>query len=54
MSTLEQKKERVIVAAYIDKAQQQRLVEQARREDRSLSALVRRALANELEREAVR
>jgi predicted transcriptional regulator len=41
---------RVQLGAFIDAGQRERLVELARAEDRSVSAVVRRALAAEIER----
>lgn len=55
MSQLAQEKtpvERVPLGALVDRAQHERLVELARREDCSVSRVVRRALAHELERQA--
>ena len=46
--TQEQGQTRVAIGAFIDR---RRLVELARKEDRSVSAIVRRALTAELERE---
>ena len=45
------RKERVPLGAFVDWDQHLQLVERARREDRSLSAIVRRALQAELERD---
>ena len=42
---------RVHVGAFVDREQRQQLVELARKRDRSVSSIVRRALAAELERE---
>jgi predicted transcriptional regulator len=42
---------RVYVGAFVDREQRQQLVELARKRDRSVSSIVRRALAAELERE---
>ena len=44
-------RERVHVGAFVDREQQQKLVKLARKRDRSVSSIVRRALAAELERE---
>ena len=41
---------RIPLGAFIDREQHAKLVEVARREDRSISAVVRRALSAELER----
>jgi post-segregation antitoxin (ccd killing protein) len=41
---------RVAIGAFVDVEQRRQLVELARQEDRSVSAVVRRALAAELER----
>jgi post-segregation antitoxin (ccd killing protein) len=46
--------ERVHVGAFVDREQRRQLVEHARREDRSVSAVVRRALQAELERQEPR
>jgi predicted transcriptional regulator len=56
MSQLARKRneERVHVGAFVDAHQRQQLVELARKRDRSLSSIVRRALAAELERERER
>jgi post-segregation antitoxin (ccd killing protein) len=45
------RKERVPLGAFVDRDQHLQLVERARREDRSLSAIVRRALQAELKRD---
>ena len=53
MSELAQKahgRKRVALGAFVDAEQRRQLVELARREDRSVSAVVRRALQAELER----
>jgi predicted transcriptional regulator len=53
MSELAQKahgRKRVPLGAFIDAGQRERLVELARQEDRSVSSIVRKALAAELER----
>jgi hypothetical protein len=42
--------QRKLVGAFVDADQRRQLVELARQEDRSVSAIVRRALAAELER----
>ena len=42
---------RVHVGAFVDREQRQQLVELARKRDLSVSSIVRRALAAELERE---
>jgi predicted transcriptional regulator len=49
MSQIAQER-RVHVGAFVDREQRRQLVELARREDRSVSAVVRRALSAELER----
>jgi predicted transcriptional regulator len=46
--------ERVHVGAFVDREQRRQLVELAREEDRSVSAVVRRALQAELERQDAR
>jgi predicted transcriptional regulator len=46
--------ERVHVGAFVDREQRRQLVELAREEDRSVSAVVRRALQAELERQEAR
>ncbi len=54
MGESEQKErpDRQPLGAYIDVDQHRQLAELARAEDRSVSAIVRRAIAHELEREA--
>jgi predicted transcriptional regulator len=44
--------ERVNVSAFVDRDVRQELAELARAEDRSMSAIVRRALEHELQRDA--
>jgi predicted transcriptional regulator len=46
--------ERVHVGAFVDRERRRQLVELAREEDRSVSAVVRRALQAELERQEAR
>lgn len=46
--------ERVHVGAFVDPEQRQQLVELARRQDRSVSSVLRQAVAAELEREGKR
>jgi post-segregation antitoxin (ccd killing protein) len=46
--------ERVHVGAFVDPEQRQQLVELARRQDRSVSSVLRQAIATELERERER
>jgi predicted transcriptional regulator len=51
MSQLGQEKERVYIGAQVDRGQRDELIRLARRRDRSVSSIIRRALAAELERE---
>jgi hypothetical protein len=54
MSELAQEKEqreRVHIGAFVDRRQRDELVQFARERDRSVSSIIRRALASELERE---
>ena len=51
MESEEAATERVNVSAFVDRDLREQLGELARSEDRSVSAIVRRALAHELERE---
>jgi predicted transcriptional regulator len=51
MSQLGQEKDRVYIGAQVDRRQREELIRLARRRDRSLSSIIRRALAAELERE---
>jgi hypothetical protein len=55
MSQLDQESRpsRVHVGAFVDRDQQQKLVELARREDRSVSSVIRQALASYVRREQV-
>jgi predicted transcriptional regulator len=50
MNQLAQEKDRVHIGAYVDCEQAQRIVRLARERDRSVSSIIRRALAAELER----
>jgi hypothetical protein len=50
MSELSQEKDRVYIGAQVDRGQRDELVRLARRRDRSVSSIIRRALAAELER----
>jgi predicted transcriptional regulator len=50
MGQLSQKKDRVYIGAQVDRRQRDELIRLARRRDRSLSSIIRRALAAELER----
>jgi predicted transcriptional regulator len=51
MSQLEQDRKRVFVGAQVDRRQRDQLVRLAQERDRSVSSIIRRALAAELERE---
>jgi hypothetical protein len=51
MSPLGQEKNRVYIGAQGDRGQRDQLIRLARRRDRSVSSIIRRALAAELERE---
>jgi predicted transcriptional regulator len=51
MSPLAQEKDRVYIGAQVDRGQRDDLIRLARRRDRSVSSIIRRALAAELERE---
>ena len=50
MSQLDQERDRVNIGAQIDRRQRDELIRVARRRDRSVSSIIRRALAAELER----
>jgi predicted transcriptional regulator len=51
MSQLATEKGRVYIGAQVDREQRDQLVQLARERDRSVSSIIRRALAAELERE---
>jgi predicted transcriptional regulator len=51
MSQPGQEKDRVYVRAQVDRGQREELIRLARQRDRSVSSIIRRALAAELERE---
>jgi predicted transcriptional regulator len=50
MGQLGQEKERVYIGAQVDRRQRDELIRLARRRDRSVSSIIRRALAAGLER----
>jgi predicted transcriptional regulator len=52
MSPLGQEKNRVYIGAQVDRRQRDELIRLARQRDRSVSSIIRRALAKELERKA--
>jgi hypothetical protein len=54
MSQLGQEKGRVYIGAQVDRGQRDELVRLARRRDRSVSSIIRRALTAELERTSER
>jgi predicted transcriptional regulator len=51
MSKLAQEKDRVYIGAQVDREHRDQLVKLAHERDRSVSSIIRRALAAELERE---
>jgi hypothetical protein len=51
MGQIAQDKDRVYIGAQVDRRQRDELIRLARQRDRSVSSIIRRALAAELERE---